>query len=132
MGRGGYIGGSTVIGPGRRSSDLDWEFRDGEKFGARIKHKPLAPALPRPTIAGVVVGRKVLKKHRLALAQAISRDAVLIGLERGLPKKPADRRLALKQLVADGILLPTGAINIGHPAVGSWLKLNRKTIKHHG
>ena len=121
-----------MIGPGRRPFCANFEFRDGEKFGARIKRKPIATAPPGPTVAGVPIGRKVLSKHRLAVAQNISRDAVLIRLGRRLPKKPADRRVVLKQLVADGILLPTGAINIGHLAVAAWLKPNRKIIKHHG
>ena len=70
--------------------------------------------------------------HRQARAPNLDRDRVLIGIGMKLPKKLAERRDALKRLVADRVLLPTGVINIGHPVVAAWLTTNRKTIKKHG
>lgn len=65
----------------------------------------------------------------MARLQGVDRDTVLKGLECPLPKKPSERMEALKRLVADKILLQTGLINIGHPAVAAWLMSNRKKSK---
>ena len=134
MGRGGYNGGSTLIGAGRSwTFDPDFDFKVADKQSSRGKSSPLKVAQKPPafTIAGQAVSKKVRRKHRLAQLQNVDRDTVLAGLERSLPKKPTERREALKRLVLDKILLQTGAIDIGHPAVAAWLKTGRKKIKNH-
>lgn len=135
MGRGGYNGGSTLIGPGRHwSFDPDFVFRDQTEISSSKKSRPRfpKPVGPTITIAGATLGARVLRKHRMAQSQQINRDEVLIALGHRLPKKPLERRAALKKLVAEKILLQTGAVNIGHPAVAAWLKRNGKKKKAHG
>ena len=104
-----------------------------DKQSSRGKSSPLKVAQKPPafTIAGQAVSKKVRRKHRLAQLQNVDRDIVLAGLDRSLPKKPTERREALKRLVLDKILLQTGAIDIGHPAVAAWLKTGREKIKNH-
>ena len=127
MGRGGYNGGSTVIGAGHSwSYDPDFDFQAKSKPTGKPIRRPKASPTVEPAIlvAGKPVGKKVLRKHKLASALTFTRDELLIAIGRALPKKPAPRRTALKQLVTDQILLQTGAINISHPAVAAWLNAN--------
>ncbi|KRC81287.1 hypothetical protein [Sphingomonas sp. Root241] len=65
----------------------------------------------------------------MAVAQNINRDTVLPALGLSAPKKLALRRDALKKLIGDRVLLPTGVINMGHPLVSAWLKNNEKKSK---
>lgn len=135
LGRGGYNGGSTVIGLGRAWS-FDPDFTERDKGGPAVppthwQHER-PPAEPAITVAGTAIGGKVLRKHRQAVSLRIDRDKVLAALGLALPKKPATRRDALKLLVAGKVLLPTGAINIDHPTVAAWLKTNSKKNKSHG
>ncbi len=132
MGRGGYNGGSTVIGAGRSwSYDRDFDFQTKSKTtGIPIRRLKASPTVePAILVAGKAIGKKVLRKHKLASALAFTRDELLIAIDRALPKKPAPRRDALKQLVTDQILLQTGAINISHPAVAAWLNANSNKKK---
>lgn len=127
MGRGGYNGGSTIIGAGRSwSYDPDFDFQAKSKPTGKPIRRPKASPKVEPAIlaAGKPVAKKVLRKHKLASALAFTRDELLFAIGRALPKKPAPRRDALKQLVTDQILLQTGAINISHPAVAAWLDAN--------
>lgn len=135
VGRGGYNGGSTIIGAGRSSTfDPDFDFKVADKPNGRSKSPPrkFAQKPPAFTIAGQPISKQVRRKHRMAQLQNVDRDTVLAGLERSLPKKLAERREALKRLVLEKILLQTGAINIGHPAVAAWLKSERKKSNKHG
>ena len=135
LGRGGYNGGSTVIGPWRAwSFDPDFVLRDKGRPAVPLTRgkQQRPPAEPAITVAGTAIGKKVIRKHRQAVLQKIDRDTVLVALGLALPKKPAARRDALKQLIADRVLLPTGVINIDHPPVVAWLKTNRKKSKQHG
>ena len=132
MGRGGYNGGSTVIGAGRSwSYDRDFDFQTKSKpTGKPIRRLKATPKVePAILVAGKPVGKKVLRKHKLASALAFTRDELLVAIDRALPKKPTQRRDALKQLVTDQILLQTGAINISHPAVATWLSANSNKKK---
>ena len=132
MGRGGYNGGSTIISPWRSwSFDPDFSVKGSSKKSGKSKrkHPKSPPAKPAVTIAGGTIGKNVLRKHRMARLQGVDRDTVLKGLECPLPKKPSERMAALKQLVATKVLLQTGLVNIGHPAVAAWLKTNGKKTK---
>ncbi len=68
----------------------------------------------------------IQKADRRAKALPLSRDAVLEGLKIALPKKIKDRAAALKVLVEQGILLPTGSINPDNRRVAAFLKQNQK------
>jgi len=132
VGRGGYSGGSTIIGAGRSwSYDPDFDFRSNSKSTGKPIRKPKASPSVEPAIlvAGKPVGKKVLRQHRSASSLAFTRDELLVAIDRALPKKPALRRDALKQLVTEQILLQTGAINISHPAVAAWLNANSRKKK---
>lgn len=132
MGRGGYNGGSTIIGAGRSwSFDPDFDSQAKTKPTGRPVRRPKTPRAAEPAIlvAGKTVGKKVLRKHKLASSLTFTRDELLVAIGRPLPKKPELRRAALKQLVTEQILLQTGTINIAHPAVEAWLKMHTKTKK---
>jgi hypothetical protein len=138
MGRGGYNGGSTLMGPGRGwlfDPDFDVVVRDkkGSSDDFLRPVRPKKPKVGKPKImaGGKEIGERVLRKHRMAKEQGLDRDVVLLGLCRPLAKRPQQRQMELKRLVAEKILLPTGAINLGHPAVAAWLKINGKNKKQH-
>lgn len=130
MGRGGYNGGSTLIGFGRSTAfDPDFDRLD-EETGPKRKGKPLfrlpAPKAPETSASVQPVGKKLTRKERRAKLQNIERDMVLAGLNRPLPKRLPERQAALKLLVADKILLQTGSINFEHPVVTAWVSSNGK------
>jgi hypothetical protein len=134
MARGGYLGGSTIIGFGR-SGWFDPQF---DCFGQskptkskKVKQRKRVDPTKPIKIAGAQISPKTLSNHRLAKQRKIDRDQVLIGIARELPKKQRYRPEALKRLVVDGILLQTGAINLDHPAVAAWLNSNQKKSKKH-
>jgi hypothetical protein len=132
VGRGGYNGGSTIIGAGRSwSFDPDFDFQPQVKPTRKSGRRTKVPQVADPAImvAGKTVGKKVLRKHKLASSLPFKRDELLVALGRPLPKKPELRRAALKQLVTEQILLQTGTINIAHPAVAAWLKTHSKKKK---
>lgn len=133
MGRGGYNGGSTIIGAGRSwSYDPDFDFQAKAKPTGKPSHRQKVPKVVEPAImvVGKAVGKKVLRKHKLASSLAFTRDELLIAIGRPLPKKLGLRRSsALKQLVTEEILLQTGTINIAHPAVAARLKTHSKKKK---
>lgn len=139
MGKGGYNGGSTIIGPGG-----GWSFDPAADTGrtepTRTKSEPgLFVPLPRlkrknkkkhkkqkVVVARVEVSKSVLHQHRIAREQGLDRDAILDDLGFALPDNPLMRQVELKMLVAAGILLPTGAINVNHAEVAAWLNTNGK------
>ena len=140
MGRGGYNGGSTLIGLGR-SWSFDPDFAGDSstlngKGNGKGTHKGNAvnarPFFPTNTAGGKRVAAKTLRKHRAVLMQKINRDEVLAAIGESLPTKHPQRGAAMKRLVANKVLLQTGAINIGHPAVAAWLKSNGKKTKKNG
>ena len=95
MGRGGYNGGSTIIGAGRSwPYDRDFDFQTKSKpTGKPIRRSKASPKVePAILVAGMAVGKKVLRKHKLASALAFTRDELLVAIDRALPKKPASRR----------------------------------------
>lgn len=133
MAKGGYNGGSTLIGFGRGGMfdpqfDIYEKPRPGEPNNS-VKRRRRVKSTQSLTVAGKKLSEKTLNNHRLAKRRKIDRNEVLIGISRPMPKKHRYWPEALKQLVADNILLPTGAINVDHPAVAAWLSSNGKKSK---
>ncbi len=134
MSKGGYNGGSTLLGGGR-----SWSFDpDFPSFSSKQKASPSGKSAPKNTkkeqtvaVASHLSGNHTItpaiqKADRRAKALPFSRDTVLKGLEIDLPKKIKDRAAALKVLVDQKILLPTGSINPDNGRVAAFLKQKKK------
>lgn len=136
VGKGGYNGGSTIIRPGGGwSFDPEFDFKAHDQKPAKSEPGHFIPlrkpkrSKPKTIIAGTEVTKKERNKHRMAKQQGLDRDAILADLGYALPKPLPMRQVELKLLVAAKILLPTGAINVGHPEVAAWISKNGKKKK---
>lgn len=126
MARGGYNGGSTIIGAGRSwSFDPDFDFRPKDASSPQqrrtVKTKKVAPK-PEIVVCGKPIAKQILERAKAADAVGLDRDTMLTGIGQPLPAKLVARAAHLKQLVSDGILLQTGAVNITHPLVAAWIQ----------
>jgi hypothetical protein len=122
MGRGGYLGGSTIFG--RWSDTRDFAPHD----------RPDQSAFPSKY--GPLTKRK--RKARLAAEQSEAADKLARDLDlnrdealqyAGRPKLPAKlqaRAIQLKALIAEGFLLPTGRPNPEHPQLKGWVSSIKK------
>lgn len=132
MAKGGYNGGSTIIGFGRQ-----WSF-DPDFPATQLVAAPTKSTLRRAKMAdqsnnlsirkspsGTVPSETIRLHSRV---RTLDTKAILQGLGIALPKMPRKRGPILKQLVAEGILLRTGGINPHHPRVAAWLKSKGKRI----
>ena len=145
MGRGGYLGGGTLIGFGQRWSDshefpgtdrLDEsrfpsEFKKRQKRAAAAraarkrarKAKNVALSKTAPANSGAVESAPPpIPAERIPLIASVMRD-----IGRPLPKKAAKRNTALRQLLIERIILPDGKLNTKHPSLQLWLQRMEKT-----
>ena len=136
MSKGGYNGGSTILGGGRGwSFDPDFPSFPSKKTApsgksSTPKTKAKQPGPVAHNISGShTITPAIQTADRRAKALPLSRDALLKGLEINLPKKNKDRATALKVLVEQGILLPTGSINPDNRRVAAFLKQKTKGKK---
>jgi hypothetical protein len=125
MGSGGYLGGSTIFG---RWSDTR-DFPLVERLDP--SSNPSKPIRRRPSRGE---RRRAREEQRLEKLDHLARDLDLncdeALLQTGRPKLPASakaRSARLKQLVAEGFLLPTGRPNPEHPQLTSWINSIEKT-----
>jgi hypothetical protein len=135
--KGGYNGGSTLLGGGH-----GWSFDpDFPSFPKKHKPSPSGNSSPKNAkrkqtvlVTSHLSGNHAItptiqKADRRAKALPLSRDAALEGLKIVLPKKIKDRAAVLKVLVDQGILLPTGSINPDNGRVATILKQKTKGKK---
>jgi hypothetical protein len=135
--KGGYNGGSTLLGGGHGWS-FDPDFSSfpskhttspsGKSSSKNAKRKQNI-AVSSHSSGTHTITPAIQKADRRAKALSITRDALLKGLEIDLPKKIKDRAAALKVLVEQGILLPTGSINPDNGRVAAFLKQKIKGTK---
>src|SRR5690606_28962726 len=119
--RGGYLGGSTIAG---RWSDT----RDFPGFQRPDKsvHPPLIVRRKRSKAER----RRLREQAALAKASALGltcKDALAFVGRPPLPKKLSAKGEALKALVTEGFLLPTGQPNPEHPQLRVWVKSIEKS-----
>lgn len=133
MSKGGYNGGGTILGGGRGwSYDPDFPSFPSKKASPLGKSSNQKTKAKQPVeVADNQSGNHTItpaiqKAHRRAKALPLSRNALLTGLEIILPKKNKDKAAALKVLVEQGILLPTGSINPDNRRVLAFLKQKTK------
>lgn len=121
MSRGSYNGGSTIAG--RWSDTRDFpalqhpDPRSGPPFSGRSK----------PTKAERRLAREAATSAKSAQLGLSCKEALQKAGRPPLPKKPNARSVALKALVAEGFLLPTGLPNPEHPQVRPWVELIEKS-----
>lgn len=121
MSRGSYNGGSTIAG--RWSDTRDFpsvqrpDLSSTPKRTYRLKPTKAERRLARETAA-------VAKAAELALT---CKEALVQAGRPPLPTKPKARSAALKALVIEGFLLPTGLPNPEHPQVRPWVKMIEKS-----
>jgi hypothetical protein len=121
MGRGGYNGGGTIIGWGRRWSDWS-DFSKPEPISVLAKQKSkrsrrrerARARLELQNSGSLGAPAQPPKFPRSSLSQ--QQVLVALGLH-PLPGKPQKRGPILKQLVAEGILLANGRPNPHHEKV---------------
>lgn len=118
MGRGSYFGGSTIFGRWSDTRDFpSFERPDPSSSPSKLTRR-------RPSSAERRRAReeqRLEKLDRLARDLGLMRDEALV--HAGRPKLPAGakaRAARLKELVAEGFLLPTGRPNPEHPQLTCW------------
>jgi hypothetical protein len=119
MGRGGYNGGGTVIGWGRRWSDWS-EFGQPDFVVAPKKSKRARRREKAKARAAVQDGGSFITppQPRKFPKSDLTQQQVLVAMGlHPLPGKPQKRGPILKQLVAEGVLLANGRPNPHHEKV---------------
>lgn len=120
MGKGHYLGGSTVVGPGRSWSD----YADFPNAGGKDNS---SPPLAKRKKAAVGVPRKAKKVVPIAIAPLAVPDtqarliaSILKDLGRSPPKKRNRLNNVLQKLMEEGVIGLDGEVNKGHPLIQEW------------
>jgi len=121
MSRGSYNGGSTIAGRWSDTRDFPTFKRPDPSSAPKSKYWPKSTKAERRLAREAAVAAKAAK---LGLT---CKEALVQAGRPPLPTKPKARSAALKALVAEGFLLPTGLPNPEHPQVRPWIKMIEKS-----
>jgi hypothetical protein len=134
MGKGHYLGGSTIIGPGRYWSDSNefgdngsWTLRQKAKKPRRRKRSTARSslALRKPDETPPMRTSRRSKVNAAKLVIPASCVALIIGVFSDLGRAPSKKRNRLnnwlKRLIGQGIIADDGTPNKQHPIFHEWL-----------
>lgn len=109
---GSYLGGSTIIGPGRSwSGASDFSWMEIAPNGKRRRRRKIKQPKAAPTEATLLVP---LEKVHLIMS-------VMKDMGRPLPNSVKGANKALRRLIADKVILADGEFNRRHPILRQWL-----------
>ena len=123
---GTYYGGSTIIGPGARwsdASDFPGERPVPSKKKRRRKKRRKVKATEQAISPRPAPEKALLNPRQLGLLSAVMSD-----LGRTLPRKVARVNVVVRELQAEGLVLPDGELNKKHPELLRWLEKMEKKV----
>ena len=125
MGKGSYNGGSTIAGRWSDSTEFPGFERDDPSISSST-HYPITRSKRRE-----LADQQALREaEELARSLDLGRDEALERAARpALPRRFKERAIALKALVKEGFLLPSGVPNPSHPELVEWVSRRKSDMK---